>query len=118
MQNNKINLLILTIFATLALVLIGFNSASAWHAEGCMYCDDNQNGSIDIGVDRTLPGVIVDISNDDMSFSDYRTTRSDGCFSMTLPDIPDSYTATLDEATLPADPTFLLPNTENLHFYH
>lgn len=111
LQSRKNILSLVTVCAALALVLIGFSSANAWHATGCFYCDDNSNGVIDDeGVDSRLPDVNVEISNEEMSFSDTRTTGSDGCFYMTLPDTPDSYTATVNEATLPDNPTFVNPS--------
>ena len=112
MKDNKANLLLLTIFATLALVLIGFSPASAWHAEGCVYCDANVNGELDEG-DIAWSGVGVNVENAEL-FSG--TTDETGCFYIRLPDVDDDYTESLDRTTLPDDATILPDDTNNHSF--
>jgi len=97
-------------------VVLSTGPAFAWHAKGKVFCDVNQNGSID-GGDLPLGTVHVFVENIGGTFIDHDwDTHSDGRYYLSLPDHPDIYTLTLDESTLPAGFTFVIPAANNLNF--
>ena len=83
-----------------------------WYAKGKVLCDVNQSGSID-AADRPLgdfgyPDVVVNAVNSSGGvFS--TTTDATGHFHISLPDVEDSYTETLDASTLPGDAMIVHP---------
>jgi len=96
----------LALLVGLALVLLGAGTAHAWHASGTVLCDSNQNGQID-STDLPLAGVEVDVNS--ATFSGSVSTDNAGNFALGLPDTPDTYTETLNKATLPADAQIIIP---------
>ncbi len=96
----------LALLVGLALVLLGAGTAHAWQASGTVLCDSNQNGQID-STDLPLAGVEVDVNS--ATFSGSVSTDNAGNFALGLPDTPDTYTETLNKATLPADAQIIIP---------
>src|SRR5260370_11226545 len=96
----------LSIVVGLTLVLLGAGTAHAWQASGTVLCDVNQNGVIDSS-DLPLSGVEADVKS--ATFSGFGTTDSAGHFALALPDTPDTYTETLNPATLPPDAHISIP---------
>lgn len=104
-------------------ILVSFffvQSSNAWHADGCVYCDVDQDGQISAG-DIPLGDVGVNITNPvynpnfgTINASDW--TGANGCFYMTLPGYTESYNETLDPTTLPGDVLFIDP-VQNLHTF-
>ena len=86
----------------------GINDANACYAEGRVYCDNNQNGTVDAG-DTSLAGVVVNIANEAGTWSGSTVTDAEGYFYLHLPDGVDVYVESLDETTLPPDSTFVHP---------
>jgi hypothetical protein len=110
----------------MALMLMGTGIANAWHASGYIYCDVNQNNQID-GEDDPLENVTVNIVNNNSSFVGTISTDANGYYYINLPDLPDTFTVTLDEATLPVPFSYVIPQggefvsttTDNQpHFFH
>lgn len=95
------------------LILWAQGTCYGWHISGCVYCERNGNGVID-DEDTPLAGVVVLVAGAKDTFE--ATTGKSGCFFVPLPDEPDTYTVTLDESTLPADPTILLPEDGEYEF--
>lgn len=90
--------------------------ASAWHARGKIFCDANQNGSIDAG-DIPWGTAAVSVENLAGNFSDYDPdTHSDGSYYLTLQDMPDTYTLCVEESSLPDDATFVVPGFNCVNF--
>jgi len=102
--------------AIIATLVLCTSSTFAWHATGKIFCDVNGNGSIDAG-DLPIGTAAVLVENLAGTFSDFDPdTHSDGRYYLTLQDFPDIYTLTVQEAGLPADPTFIIPATNTLNF--
>ncbi len=100
---KKTSSLFLVVFS----LFFGSDTAFAWHSRGCVYCDISQDGRIGSLV-RGLANVTVNISNSAGTiFSG--VSGPDGCFFIDLPDPPDSYTETLDAATLPVGAAIVMP---------
>src|SRR2546425_960190 len=95
----------------LILVLLGAGTAQAWQASGTVLCDVNQNGLID-STDLPLSGVEAHVQNMTATFSGFGTTDSAGHFALALLDTPDTYTETLNPATLPADAQIIIPASQ------
>jgi hypothetical protein len=100
---------------TLVIILLFASTAQAWHADGHVYCDVNQNEQIDIE-DLALENIGVTVNSTTDSFTAMDFTGPDGSFYITLPIYPDSFKETLDEATLPSDAAFVIPAV-NEHFF-
>ncbi len=98
-----------------ALMLLVGGSAYAWHASGHVYCDANQDRTLD-GSDLPMEGVGVDVESTTGPFSASGFTDASGAFFIALPDTPDSYRETLDPTTLPSDATFVDPSV-NEHLF-
>ena len=93
---------------TACIGLTFLNAANAWHTEGSIFCDANQNGQIDVG-DTPLPGIRINVGNTAGTFQASRLTDANGFYFITLPDVDDSYIQTLDASTLPTDSTVIIP---------
>ena len=90
-----------------AVLALGAATAEAWHVEGYVVCDVNQDGYIDVG-DTPLAGVrVVVVSTGGAEFVAF--TDANGYYYITLPDVVDSYVAALDPNTLPADGAIIMP---------
>jgi hypothetical protein len=100
----------------IALLLLTVGTADARSARGHVYCDANQNRTVDPLLDIAMGNVVVDLTNLINTFIGSDTTMSDGSFYFSLPAINDSYRETLDETTLPADAEFIIPPT-NEHLF-
>ena len=89
--------------------LLATNFAHAWSATGFVFCDANQNQTID-GGDSPIANVLVVVTNTSGTFSNAALTAADGSFLVLLPeDTVDTYVETLVAATLPASSTIVLP---------
>jgi len=107
---------LVVIFSTVALLLLSFGAAYAWHADGYVGCDVNQNGEPDFGVDTPFEGATVVIENEAGTFSATAVTDASGFFSIDLPDVSDTYTETLDPTSLPDDAVIVLPEAGFFEF--
>jgi len=98
------------------LVLLGANEpAYAWHADGRVVCDSNQNGLID-STDLPLANVRVTVVSTGKPYFDGTMTRtvltdSAGNYIIELPDGDTTFNISLDVATLPASPSILIPGS-------
>ena len=97
----------------LGLLFLVMGNAHAWRMDGGVVCDVNQSGYIDAG-DRPLtdfgnPAVRINVINSTGGLFT-GATYPDGYYNIPLPDIEDSYTATIDASTLPADATIVQPS--------
>lgn len=99
----------LSILFALTFCLAGPWPAHGWDTSGHVFCDVNQNETIDTG-DAPLPGILVVVTNQSGTFSnaDY-TTTPDGAFVLNLPNQADTYIEYLDPATLSASTVQVLP---------
>ena len=95
----------------LALLIWGAGAvaANAWFAEGYIYCDANQNGQIDVGVDVGLQSVLMVVVNTSGTFSNASWTAADGFFIVEVPEVNDSYVVFASAATLAAGSVTLVP---------
>jgi hypothetical protein len=109
-QYKKKTMFCLMIFLTVAISLMGIGTANAWHAEGHIYCDANENGVID-STDLPMENVGVTVKNIADSFTSTDFTAVDGSYDIGLLDTPDSYVETLDASTLPPDATYVIPSS-------
>lgn len=100
----------LLIVVAMSLVATG---AWAWHAEGYVYCDVNQDGVID-AADLPVANAIIEVVNLDGTFSESVTTGDDGYYYISLPDLPDTFDLTLVRSSLPADPVYVDPSSETV----
>ena len=91
-----------------AAALLGADAALAWHVEGRVYCDFNQNGRVD-GEDLPLEGVSVRVRSTTISFADTGVSDSAGRYFVDLPETPEGYEIDVDPATLPADASIVAP---------
>jgi hypothetical protein len=91
------------------------NVANAWHTEGYVYCDANQNGQLD-ATDTPLAGVRVIARNTAGTVQESDVTDANGFYAIYLPHVTDSYVQTLDAATLPASSTFVIPSSGQFTF--
>jgi hypothetical protein len=90
------------------MILAGSSAALAWHFDGYVRCDGNKNGELD-GQDIGLANVGVHVENLAGTFSVTAITDSEGYFTTGLQNFDDSYVATIDMSTVPADAVVLLP---------
>jgi len=79
----------------------------AWHVEGFVACDANQNGLLDAG-DILAPGAPVRAASTTSAFVGVASTDGIGHFLIELPQVPDSFTLTLG-ATLPTGTSYVVP---------
>ena len=98
-----------TICLTACIGLAFLTTAKAWHTEGFVFCDANENGQFDAG-DTPIPGVRVSVMNTSGTLTKHEITDANGFYIMFLPHIIDSYIQTLDASTLPPGSTIVLPN--------
>jgi hypothetical protein len=84
---------------------MGVSGALAWHVNGHVYCDVDQNGEIDNG-DFALANVGLDLHD---GLDNTGSTDNGGFYSIALSDVPDCYTLTLDGSTLPAGASYVIP---------
>ncbi len=96
------------------LVLVGAAQALACRIQGRIGCDVNANGAPDAG-DVPLVGVTVTVAFDNGTPVGSVQTDSQGAYSITLPDVPGSYVATVGPG-LPADASFISPTTNSVAF--
>jgi hypothetical protein len=89
--------------------------AQAWHLAGCVYCDANHNGVID-AEDTPLVGAQVVVRNTAGTFVGVDDTGNGGCYYVRLPDVADSYTATIDAGTLPPGAVIVSPASGQYDF--
>src|SRR3989304_4375316 len=116
-RGHKTIFFVCSIIFVMALT-IELGTAYAWYKDGCVFCDANQNKQIDSS-DIPLENVGVNIENTAGTFtrSDVtNSTESIGCFRIDLRDDPDSYIETLDETTLPADASYVIPESGGFLF--
>ena len=95
-------------------VLVGGMLASTAQAKvlnGTILCDTNGDREIDAGVDVPLVGVVVEVEADGSPLAT-ATTEADGTYFYNMPNDPNvEYRLTLDASTLPADATFVIPES-------
>ena len=116
-RGHKTIFFVCSIIFVMALT-IELGTAYAWYKDGCVFCDANQNKQIDSS-DIPLENVGVNIENTAGTFtrSDVtNSTESIGCFRIDLRDDPDSYIEILDETTLPADASYVIPESGEFLF--
>lgn len=103
-----------TLIGSLALAALWSTGALAWELRGYVHCDGNKNGVLD-GQDIVLSGVVVNVVGAD-GYTNSGTTNSEGFYIVVLEDFPNSYQATLDPASLPADANIVEPAGGHLDF--
>jgi len=84
--------------------------------DGCVYCDVNNNGTVEVGTDMPLEEVGIYVNSTDGSLHKGTDTGPDGCFQISLPDYADDYVANLEPTSLPSDTTFIDPATNSHSF--
>jgi hypothetical protein len=103
---------LLGLMIVLCVATLGTNVALGCWAEGYIYCDVNQNGTID-PEDTPFEGVVVYIEGVGHSYADSTTTDASGYYYFSLPDPLEgethTYRETLDETTLPDDAIYVHP---------
>lgn len=95
---------------TLAVVCLLASPAMAWHVDGYVYCDVNENGVIDpedVG-DRQAELVLENLAG---TFSHRVGTIEGGYYWMMASDDVDDYRLTLDPNFLPADAVIVVPGS-------
>lgn len=95
--------------ATCLFLAVGATPGEAWHLKGNVYCDANQNGLID-ATDAPMAGVRVVVTSTDGTFSGEVVTDAAGYYLLNLPDFGNSYTVSVDGASLPASSVVLSPS--------
>jgi hypothetical protein len=94
---------------------LGTTTTWAWSLNGYVRCDGNKNGNLD-GQDLPILGAIVHVQNLAGTFSATGTSVDDGNYTVELQDFPDSYIATIDASSLPADAVIVIPAGGSLSF--
>ncbi|UCF68298.1 MAG: hypothetical protein JSV80_03080, partial [Acidobacteriota bacterium] len=109
----------------LALAMLGMSPAAAWTLTGYVYCDNNQNGQIDPGVDEIVEHAWLELNGVTAPYFDKRRTDSTGWYWFSLLDTPEEYTVTLlrtnadgagDPNGMPADAEFVIPASGSYTF--
>lgn len=95
-------------FLVVVAVSLAATGAWAWHANGYVYCDTNQNGVIDSG-DLPVANAVVEFVNAGGTYTTSGSTGDDGYYYVTLPDTPDTWILTIDAASIPSDAVYVEP---------
>jgi hypothetical protein len=93
----------------------GATASYGWELRGYVHCDGNKNGQLD-GQDVVLPGVVVNVVNLAGTYHNSGMTGQDGFYIVGLLDTPDSYIATIDSSSIPADGVVVVPAGGQLQF--
>ena len=95
---------------TMTLFILSVGTSSAWWVRSCVYCDldDSGKGHLNYG-DLALPNVLVNIDSTTSTFGTSAITGDNGCMWVSMPDVTDSYSETLDSATIPDDTAYIIP---------
>lgn len=95
--------------AVCSLLAVGTSPAYAWHLEGRVVCDSNQNGLVD-STDAPMGGARVEVKSIAGPFTGVAVTDAAGHYTLDLPDFGDSYSLTLDTGSLPSGSIVLSPS--------
>jgi hypothetical protein len=97
------------VLSIVAMLVASVSQAHAWDTSGTVLCDVNRNAGFDAS-DLPLGGVRVLVQS--ASFSGSAVTDGSGQFFISLPEVPDTYTATLDSTTLPVGSNVIIPGSQ------
>lgn len=90
----------------LLMTFVGVATADAWRLTGRVLCDTNGDRQVDV-TDLAVTGAVMKVQNATETFTG--TTGTDGSYYVALLDTPETYTATLDPASLPSDASIITP---------
>ena len=97
-----------TVGILIATLFFAAPASANFGLSGRVFCDVNDNQQTDVGIDLPLDGVVIDVEGDG-GFSDSEATVGGGNYFVSLSTTPQSYTATLDESTIPGGGTTIVP---------